>query len=136
METKDQGFSIHCHHNTLVEYCYSYKGRVDSIKSDKPAHEQEIRLRLFKILPNEALLDLPSEIQKADAEWEKAYAEKRKAYAEREKADAEREKADAKWEKADAEWRKAYKEWKKADQEAFHSKWCGCSEWNGMEIVF
>uniref|UniRef100_A0A6M3LBC2 Uncharacterized protein n=1 Tax=viral metagenome TaxID=1070528 RepID=A0A6M3LBC2_9ZZZZ len=157
-----QGLSIHCHHNILVEYCYDYDERVNAIKDTKPKNEQEIRLRLFKLLPQEAIDELPERLVKADAEWRKAYAERKKAsakwegaYAKWEKAYAEWEKADAEWAKADAEWKKAYAEWKKADaervkayaewegayderwnKEAWHKKWCGCKEWNGKEIVF
>jgi chromosome segregation ATPase len=137
------GLSIHCHHNILVEHCYNYDERVEVIKRDKPQNEQEIRLRLFKLLPKEAVDELPAEWKKAVAERDKAYAEWEKADAEWEKADAEWEKASAEWkkayaewEKADAEWEKADAEWKKADQEIWHKKWCGCAHWNGDEIVF
>ena len=109
------GLSIHCHHNILVEHCYDYDERVEAIKRDKPQNEQEIRLRLFKLLPKEAIDELPDEIKKAYAEWNKACAELDKAYTERDKARAE---------------------WKKADQEIWHKKWCGCSYWDGREIVF
>ena len=110
-----KGLSIHCHHNRLLEYCYDYDERVEAIKTDKPKSEQKIRLRLFKLLPQEAIADLPKALVKAYAEWEKA---------------------DAEWKKADAEWKKAYAEWKKAYAEEWHQKWCGCKEWNGREIVF
>lgn len=109
------GLAIHCHHNILVEYCYDYDERVEAIKRDKPQNEQKVRLRLFKILPQEAIDDLPKRLVEADAEWEKA---------------------DAEWEKANAEWEKVYAEWEKADQEIWHKKWCGCKEWNGVEVIF
>ena len=118
----NSGLSIHCHHNILVEYCYDYNGRVDSIKNTKPENEQETRLRLFKILPKEAEKDLPERYLKAYAEWQKADAEWQKAFAE--------------WQKAFAELRKAYAEWSQKSRDAFHKKWCGCSEWNGKELVF
>ena len=76
---KNKGLSIHCHHNSLLEYCYDYDERVRVIKKEKPQNEQEIRLRLFKILPQEAIDDLPEKIVKACAEWKKAYAEWKKA---------------------------------------------------------
>ena len=147
---KIKGLSIHCHHDNLFEYCYDYDERVEAIKQDKPKNEQEIRLRLFKMLPQEAITELPkglvkayAERQKADAEWEKASAEWEKAYAEWEKASAkwgkayaERQKVYAEWQKADAERQKADVEWQKADAEAWHKKWCGCEEWNGKEILF
>jgi DNA polymerase III alpha subunit (gram-positive type) len=159
-----QGLAIHCHHDMLLEHCYDYDERVEAIKRNKPQNEQEIRLRLFKILPQEAIDDLPerfvkaydewdkarvewkkadAEWQKANAEWKKAYAELKKAnaewkkaYAELKKADAEREKAYAEWNKADTEWNKADTEWQNVDQDVWHKKLCNCKEWNGKEIVF
>ncbi len=110
-----KGLSIHCHHDTLFEYCYDYNERVEVIKRDKPKNEQEIRLRLFKMLPQEAIDDLPDRLVKAYVEWSKAYVERDKAFAERSKA---------------------YAEWSKADREIWHKKWCGCKEFNGEEIVF
>ena len=112
---KNEGLSIHCHHEILMEYCTDYKGRVAYIKSDKPKYEQKIRLRLFKLLPKKALKDLPQNILKADAD---------------------RKKADADWNKADADWKKAYADWPLEARNSFHKKWCGCKEWNGKEIVF
>ena len=107
------GLSIHCHHDILIEHCYNYDKRVNAIKRDKPQSEQEIRLRLFKLLPKEAIDELPKEFIKATAEYEKAYTEWGKAYTEREKA---------------------YTEW--ADKEIWHKKWCGCSEWQNGKISF
>jgi len=103
-----KGFAIHCHHNILVEYCYDYDERVEAIKRDKPENEQKTRLRLFKILPEEALKDIPVRFQKA--------------YAEREKAGTE--------------WKKANAEWSQSDKDTLHKKWCNCSQWNGQEIMF
>ena len=109
------GLSIHCHHNILVEYCYDYDKRVEVIKRDKPENEQEIRLGLFKLLPEEAINELPKELITAYAEYRKA---------------------DAEWQKADAEYQKAYAEWQKADREIWHKKWCGCKEWENGTIRF
>jgi hypothetical protein len=114
------GLSIHCHHNILIEHCYNYDERVEAIKRDKPQNEQEIRLRLFKLLPKEAIEELPTA-------W-------RKACAERDKADAEWKCVE--WNKAWAEWRKADAEWCKEDQEIWHKKWCGCSEYQNGCINF
>ena|SRR4030043_809191 len=72
MSNIKSGFAIHCHHDILVEYCYNYDERVAAIKRDKPQNEQEIRLRLFKLLPDEALKDLPTGYQKAYQEWSQA----------------------------------------------------------------
>ena len=123
------GLSIHCHHNILVEHCYNYDERVEAIKRDKPQNEQEIRLRLFKLLPKEAIEELPTA-------WRKAYAEWHKACVEWDKADAEWDRAWVEWHKTCVEWRKARVEWNKEDQEIWHKKWCGCTNWNGNEIIF
>ena len=123
------GLSIHCHHNILVEHCYNYDERVEAIKRDKPRNEQEIRLRLFKLLPKEAIEELPTAWRKADAEWDKACAERRKACAELDKACAE-------WDRTWAEWNKACAEWCKEGQEIWHKKWCGCSEYQNGCINF
>ena len=109
------GLAVHCHHDILVEHCYNYDERVEAIKRNKPKNEQEIRLRLFRLLSQEAINEIPQNLVKADAEREKAAAEWEKAYAEREKADAE---------------------WEPKEREAWHKKWCGCMEWNGEEIEF
>jgi len=108
MTKPKKGFAIHCHHDILAEHCYNYQERVDYIKKEKPKEEVKTRLRLFKILPKEALKDIPVYYLKADAEWVKAYAE----------------------------WVKARAEWTQKQKDAFHQKWCGCSEWDGKKITF
>ena len=117
-----QGLAIHCHHDILLEYCYDYDERVNAIKRSKPENEQEIRLRLFKMLPKEMIVELPERLVKAYAERHKTYAKWQKAYAERRKAYAK--------------WEKAYAKWGKTDREIWHKKWCGCKEWNVEKIVF
>lgn len=109
------GLSVHCHHDILVEHCYDYDERVRAIKETKPENEQEIRLRLFKLLPQEAIDEIPKILVEAYAEMKKACAE---------------------WEKARAETKKADAEWTLSAREAWHTKWCGCKEWTGEEIVF
>src|SRR3990167_1409512 len=101
-----QGLSIHCHHNVLIEYCYDYDERVIAIKRDKPENERKIRLRLFKLLPQEAIDELPKRLVKAYAKWRKACAKREKAYA------------------------------KRRGRETWHKKFCGCKEWDGEKIVF
>ena len=73
------GLAIHCHHNILLEFCYNYNERVKRIKENKPANEQEIRLRLFRLLPKEAIAELPFRFVKANADRAKAYADWAKA---------------------------------------------------------
>ena len=69
MINKDAGLSIHCHHDLLIEYCTSYDGRVDYIKKSKPIHERKIRLRVFKLLSDEAIAALPKDVVRAYADW-------------------------------------------------------------------
>ena len=139
----NQGLSIHCHHDTLAEYCYDYDARVQYIQKTKPSDEIELRLKLFKILPQKALREIPEKYQKADAKQEKSdfelkkvNAKLEKAYAEWKKAYAEWEKAYAEWKKADAEWKKAYAEWPQESKDQFHKKWCGCEFYKNGTIVF
>jgi len=119
---KITGLAIHLHHGMLFEWCFDFDERVEDIKQNKPKHEQDIRLRLFKMLPNAAVEELPESLKKASTELEKSVAELQKADAEREKAYAE--------------WKKAYAEWSESGQAAWHKRWCGCIEWDGREIQF
>ena len=102
------GLSIHCHHDVLVEYCYDYDERVASIKKEKPKNEQEIRLRVFKILPKKAEKDIPADLLRAYQAWKQA----------------------------DQTSNQAYRAWPQESKDAFHAKWCNCKSWNGKELVF
>ena len=75
-----KGFAFHCHHEVLVEYVTDYQERVGYIKSDKPKEEQELRLRLFQMIPDDRI---PSDLFKARAAFNKAsdaYYKARDAY--------------------------------------------------------
>jgi len=104
---KTAGLAIHVHHNILVENCYDYKEREEAIKAAKPLNEQEIRLRLFKMLPKKAIAELPRNLIKAIADWDKANADWDKANADLDKANADLDKANADLDKANADWDKA-----------------------------
>ena len=116
------GWAIHCHHNRLVEFCYDYNERVEYIKNYKPKNEVELRLKLFRLLPIDALNDIPAAWQEAYAKWQEVYAKWQEAY--------------AKWQEVYAKWQEVYAKWPLELKNAFHAKWCGCSEWNGKELVF
>jgi len=139
------GYVLHCHHEQIGEtLTESAENRIAYILSQKPEHEQALRLRLFRPV-SEKKLKAYAERQKAYAEWQKAYAEWQKADAERQKAYAEWQKAYAEWQKAyaerqkaDAEWQKAYAERQKAYAELgklVHKKYCvkNCP-WDGKTI--
>ncbi len=52
---KKAGVAFHCHHGTLVEFCYDYDERVKFIKENKFKEEQTLRLRLFKLIPEDRM---------------------------------------------------------------------------------
>ncbi len=52
---RKSGLAFHCHHDKLFEYCYDYDERVDFIKHHKPEGEQKLRLKLFKLIPDDRL---------------------------------------------------------------------------------
>ena len=169
MSEKISGFAVHVHHDILVEWCYDYDERLEVIETDKPEHERAIRKKLFKMLPPEAVAELPEQLRIACAEWVQARAEYDRACEECNRTHAERDEliemflnglidqeyfinavqlenyvcpydeynhAWAEYDRAREEWDRAYDEWPQADREAWHARWCGCSEWNGKEIVF
>lgn len=49
------GIAFHCHHDKLFEYVYDYDERVKYIKESKPKNEVDLRLRLFKMIPEDLL---------------------------------------------------------------------------------
>ena len=63
-------FAWHLHHDTLVEPLIdTLEGRVCYIKALKPPEEQELRLRLLKLVKGE----LPSEVVEAGIAWWEAW---------------------------------------------------------------
>ena len=49
------GLAFHCHHDMLYEWVTDYDARVEYIKHVKPVEEQELRLRLFRMIPSNRL---------------------------------------------------------------------------------
>ena len=102
--TVRQGFAFHVHHDKLVEYCTSYEERKQYIQNNKPVSEQELRLRLFKLIPDDrlppTLLEACATRDKACAAYDKAWATRDKAWAAYDKACAARGKAWATYEPA------------------------------------
>jgi len=132
----NQGWSIHCHHDILAEWCYDYKERVEVIKREKPKNEIKTRLKLFKLLPEEASKDIPKEYQETYQKWQEAYQKWQEAYQKRREAEQKRREAYQKWRETDQKWEEADQKWPQKSKDAFHKKWCGCKEWNGKQIVF
>jgi len=139
------GFYWHVHHDILLEYCYDYDERADYIRTNKPEHEIETRIRLMQPVQGK----LPAGLVKAA----RAYAGAGKARDEAWRAfheawDAFHEVRDAyyeAWRTCD-EAREAFHEARAAHYEAWdahrteiealHAEECGCSEWNGEELIF
>jgi hypothetical protein len=111
----NSGLAWHVHHEIMIEWCYDLDERLDYIKSNKPSNEISTRIKCFSLLTQRSIDSLPADLNKADADWRKASADLNKA---------------------DADWRKADADWRKADREFFHTKFCGCTEWNGETLVF
>ena len=137
MTKQNSGYAFHVHHNILVEYCTDYQGRVDQIKTYKPANEIELRLRLFKLIPLKYLPEARNEVWKACEEAWKAYEEAWEACEEVWKAYEEVRKAYEEARKAREEVWKAYEEaWKACEPEliALHNKLCLNCPWDGKTI--
>ena len=75
-----KGLAFHCHHGTLYEFVYDYDERVRYIKEFKPKGEQELRLRLFKLVPLERIPGKDSPEWQACAIAREAYVTAWQAY--------------------------------------------------------
>ena len=139
------GIAFHCHHEELCEFVYDYDGWVNFIKTNKPEEERELRLRLFKLIPDDLL---PG---KESGEWEayekawKACDKARDAYEKAWKAcDKARDACEKAWEACDKA-RDAYeKAWEACDKagdayrtafEAFKKAWKAYKKAWGKQIV-
>ena len=155
-------FAWHVHHDALVEELTEpLQNRIDYIKLHKPAHEIPTRLKLIKIasgvLPaweqyKKVQASALEQYEKVKASaWEQYEKVEASAWEQYEKVEAsaweqyEKVKASAleQYEKVKAS---AWEQYKKVQASALeqyekiikklHKKQCGCTEWNGKEIVF
>ena len=135
------GLAFHVHHDKLYEWCWGYDERVACIKSCKPEREQELRLRLFKIIPSDRMPGLESAewaaydkaraaYDKAWAAYDKAWAAYVKAWAAYDKAWAAYVKARAAYDKAGAAYEKAYSQ----ELEVLHKELCPDCPFDGRTI--
>jgi len=62
-------FYWHVHHDTLVEWCFDYKGRVRYIRTEKPKDERKLRLRLFQPVKDSFPEELVKVGQAYDVAW-------------------------------------------------------------------
>ena len=113
------GYAFHCHHDKLVEYVYDYAERVNVIKRDKPKGEQELRLRLFRMIPEDKV---PEEIAAAKKAWGEAWEVYCKKNGDEEYNSYARTK-DA-YKKVMADW----------DANELHNELCPDCPWDGVTI--
>ena len=145
------GFFWHVHHDVLLEWSHNIDERIAYVKSDKPAKEVKLRLRLMKPVQGK----LPKKVVEAGKAYGKAwkvYDEARKVYNE---AKAFYNKANKKsCDEACKVWNEACKvrdkAWKVCDEagndyceaiwqnlpaiEALHLKECPNCPWDGKTI--
>ena len=76
MAEKQEGFFWHVHHEMLLEWCYGYDERKQYIQTNKPDHEIDTRLRLFKTVMG----SLPEEVVTAEEAYVKAEEAHNKAW--------------------------------------------------------
>ena len=69
----NSGLAHLCHHDMHWEYCYDFDARVKYIQKYKPADEVPIRLKWFKLIPDDMVPGRDS------PEWD-AYEKARDAY--------------------------------------------------------
>ncbi len=123
------GLAFHCHHDTLCEYVYDFNERVRFIKGNKPKSEQKLRLRLFKMIPDELIPGKGSPEWEACGKAREAYDKAREAYG---KAWEAYYKAGEAYYKAREAYYKAGKAYDKAREangkarEAYDKAWEAC----------
>ena len=141
---KKSGFAFHVHHDTLFEWCYDYDRRVEYIKNFKPKQERKLRLRLFKLIPEDKL---PVRFRKAGEAYRKAWEAYDKAWEAYRKDWEAYDKAWEAYRKAWEAYRKAQKAYYKAQKayykaqkaytteiEALHKELCPDCPWDGKSI--
>lgn len=129
-----KGLAFHCHHYELVEYVHDYDERVKFIKENKPKGEQELRLRLFKMIPEELIPGKDSKEYDAYRKAGDAYVKARDAY--RKARDAYYKvwvAYDKAWDAFDKAWDAYQKKYRK-ELEKLHSKLCPDCPFDGHTI--
>uniref|UniRef100_A0A6M3Y2H3 Uncharacterized protein n=1 Tax=viral metagenome TaxID=1070528 RepID=A0A6M3Y2H3_9ZZZZ len=134
---RKSGIAFHCHHNFLCEPVFDYDERVASIKETKPKEEQELRLRLFQLFPNDRL---PQTLVKAWEVYRKAWEACSKAWEVYRKAWEVYRKAWEACSKAEEVYRKAREDYRKAEEAhrkdivKLHAELCPDCPWDGSTI--
>ena len=138
---RKEGLAFHCHHDVLVEYVYDYDDRVKYIKQNKPKAERELRLKLFKLIPEDKLPGAGSGARdafvkervafvKAGDAFVKAWVAYNKAWVAYNKAGDAYNKARDAYNKAWVAYCKEYKE----ELEQLHTELCPDCTWDGKTI--
>ena len=124
------GFAWHCHHDVLYEFVFDYNDRVKFIKKNKPENERALRLKLFKLIPEDRL---PAALLQAREAYDKAREAYDKAW---EAYDKAREAYDKAWEAYNKAW-EAYDKAREAHipfLEQLHAELCPDCPWDGRTI--
>lgn len=135
--TVTSGFAFHVHHDRLVEWCFDYFDRVRSIKETKPKDEQELRLKLFKLIDPRYLPSYLQEAGRAYEEAERACDEAERAYEEAWRAYEEARRAYEEAGRAREEAERAYEEALKRAMpklRKLHRELCPDCPWRGRTI--
>ena len=130
MITCNRGIAFHFHHDILAEWCSGYNRRVEEIKQFKPKMEQSLRLRVFRLIPNDRL---PSKLKTAYEIYDKAEEAHIRAWEIYVKAQEARDKAGEARDKAEEARDKAW-ETCMPQLERLHGELCPDCPWNGQTI--
>ncbi len=131
---KKSGLAFHCHHNVLVEYVYDYDSGVEYIHESIPQEEQELRLKLFQLIPSDRIPGQDSVTWKAYVTAWKAYVTAWLACV------TEQQDFRTAWEYSKTAWKanvkagQAYVKAHKKEIEALHTELCPNCSWNGNTI--
>ena len=131
---RKSGVAFHCRHNKLFEFVLDYDERVAVISSEKPANEQELRRRLFQLIPDEKMPGRES------VEWE--VLDKARETYDRARATLEKEretlaKAWATVFQVEGTYEQAWKTFAKkygSELEQLHKELCPDCPWDGKTI--
>ena len=128
--SKKPGFYWHLSSDTLMGWCYNYKGWVECIKDNEPAYKVEGRLRLFRPVKGklpEEFLEAFQGIEEADEMYDETARKIDEALQELEEGRKRCRKAEERFQVAV----KIYKE----EIEALHKRECPNCSWAGRRII-
>jgi GTP cyclohydrolase III len=140
MNKGKSGLAFHIHHDVLIEWCSDYDGRVRSIRVNKPLGEQELRLKLFKLIPVNKLPEAYNKAREAYTKAWEAYNKAGEAYDEAREAWNEAREAYTKaWKALNKAWEAYAKAWEAYAPilEKLHQELCPDCPWdNEKQTIF